>query len=222
MSRCMYHAAILILAELILLGSPQFCIAQSEFLRYRQSSLGLEVAYAIGDETEKAHAIAVTVSLQGTLDVSGSIGLAWLESGLSEGYDAKTYSLAAMLHPWKTKRDAVFQARFGLEYSSVKSRGLPQFIGYADDDSRTTLGAEGSIYVVPAGRDILSLSPMVTVGHAFMSSGEEVTYYAVQMSAVARRRNGLAFVRVGVAAERKETLLVASIGALGSVGHKWE
>lgn len=198
------------------------CQAQSEFLWYRNTGIGVEVGYATGDDTERAYETAATVSFEGALDLTGALSWAWLENGQSSGYDVKAYSLGVAAHPWKPSRDAGVQARLGVGYSSLKIQGSRTYTGYSPDDSRTAFAAEGSVYLAPRRLDLVSLVPMVTIGRAFVNSGDSDTYYSAQMALRVRKGSGVAFLRVSVMADGGETLLMASIGAIGSLGHGWE
>jgi hypothetical protein len=196
--------------------------AQSELLWYRDTGLGVEFGYATGDQTERAYETAATVSFEGSLDLTGALSWAWVENGPSTGYDAKAYSLGVAFHPWKPSRDSGVQAKLGVGYSSIKMRGARTYAGYFPDDSRTAFAIEGSIYLAPGRAETVSLVPMVTIGRAFVNSGDNDTYYSAQTAVRVRRGSGLLFLRAALTADGNETLLAASLGAIGSLGHGWE
>jgi hypothetical protein len=213
---------VLLIVAVFVFFPSRTTLAQSELLWYRDTGVGIEVGYATGDDTERVYETAATLSFEGVLDLTAALGWAWLENGQSSGHDAKAYSLGAAVHPWKPSRDTGVQARLGIGYSSLKFRGNRTYTGYSPDDSRTAFSAEGSVYLAPRRLDLVALVPMVTIGKSFVTSGGNDTYYSAGMAFRIRKGSGIAFLRVTVLFDNEETLLAASIGAIGSMGRGWD
>lgn len=210
-----------ILALLSLALFPQSSVAQSEFLRYRQTGLGIEGAYAMGEDTDHDYGASATVSLQGSMDLGGSVDWAWLKDGLSSGYDSRGYVAEIAIHPRKSNSSSGIQPRIAGGYTWVKLRGLSYFPGFRPDDSRKAAFGEIGLYFAPEQGRKPAIVPQFKVGRLFASTGESVTYYSAQLALLYPIRSGGLFVRTSITADRDETLIGFSLGMIASLGRGW-
>ena len=211
--------AILALSSIALF--PHSSVAQSEFLRYRQTGLGVEGSCAMGGETDHGYGASATISIQGVLDFEGSVDWTWSKNGPSSGYDSRGYQTAVAIHPRKSRSSSGIQPRLAGGYTWIKLRGLSYFPGFRPDDSRTAAFGEIGLYLAPEPGRKPAIVPLLGVGRVFAHFGESITYYSAQLALLYPIRSGIVSVRTSVTANRDETLIGFSLGMIASLGRGW-
>lgn len=209
-----------IVAVAIITLSSHCAIAQSEFLRFRQTGVGGQVSIFRGEDTDHAYGVTASISYHGLMDLAGTVNRSWLRDGPSAGYDAQEYRIGAAFHPRKSKSSTGLQPRLAVGFSWLKLRGLSFPYSEPDDLQRAPF-VEGGLYGAPEPGRRPAVVPSFVIGLNFPDPGESHTYYSAQLALLCPIRSGVFFTRLFVNADRDETLLGFSLGMIASLGRGW-